>query len=87
MSADDIRRDLNAARIEARRLASEQQAWRAHVSELFERGREAGLSTEELVEALGLAGKWTEHQANRAALKARIVSNPWPFLFGEPPAF
>jgi hypothetical protein len=84
MNADDIRAELAAARVEARRLAAEQQAWRAHVSELFERGRAAGLTTEELIDALGLSGKWTEHQAKRAALRARIEHNPWPFLFGAP---
>jgi hypothetical protein len=83
--SDEIRRELEAARVEARRLAADQQAWRTHVSELFERGRAAGLTTEEMVEGLGLGGKWTEHQAKRAAMRARLVSPPWPFLFGAPP--
>ena len=83
-NGDDIRSELGAARVEARRLATEQQAWRAHVSDLFERGRAAGLTTEELVEALGLSGKWTEHQAKRAALRVRIERSPWPFHFGAP---
>lgn len=81
--ADDIGAELQAARVEARRLAAEQQAWRAHVSDLFERGRAAGLTTEELVDALGLGGKWTEHQAKRAARRVRIERTPWPFHFGE----
>jgi hypothetical protein len=81
--SDEIRRELEAARVEARRLAAEQQAWRAHVTELFERAREAGLTTEEMVETLGLGGKWTEHQAKRAAQRARVET--WPFLFGAPP--
>ena len=79
MAADEIRRELEAARAEARRLAGEQQAWRAHVSELYERARDAGIEREEILASLGLSGKWTEHQARRAALKVRVER---PFRFG-----
>ena len=79
MSADEIRKELQAARAEARRLAADQQSWRTHVSELYERARDAGIEREEILESLGLGVKWTEHQAKRTALKARIEQ---PFSFG-----
>jgi hypothetical protein len=82
MSADEIRRELEAARAEARRLAAEQQAWRAHVSELFDRAVAAGLSVDEIIESLGLSGKWAEHLKEREARRARLMGKP--FFFGNP---
>jgi hypothetical protein len=67
VGADEIRRELEAARADARRLADEQQAWRAHVSELFERALAAGMSVDEIVESLGLSAKWTAHRRERLA--------------------
>jgi hypothetical protein len=52
--SDDIRDRLVSARADAARLASEQQAWREHVAELFERALEAGMTPAEIVELLGL---------------------------------
>lgn len=72
VAADEIRRELRSARAEARRLAAEQQAWRTHVSELYERARDAGIEREEILESLGLGVKWTEHQSKRNALKVRV---------------
>ena len=79
MAADEIRRELHAARAEARRLAGEQQAWRTHVSELYERARDAGIEREEILESLGLGAKWTEHQAKRSALRDRLGESPFHF--------
>ena len=81
MSSDEIRSELEAARIEARRLAAEQQAWREHVFALFERARDAGLTTDEIVDALGLSGKWADHLRRREARRLHISSPP--FFFGS----
>lgn len=81
MSADEIRNELEAARAEARRLAAEQQAWRAGVSELFDRALAAGLSVDEVVDSLGLSGKWAEHEKARALRRAQVR----PFFFGQRP--
>ena len=76
MSADEIRRELEAVRIEGRRLAAQQQAWRRQMSELYERARAAGLSHEEVVEGLGLTAKWAQHlsahERMRIVLDSRI---------------
>jgi len=77
---DEIRQELEAARVEARRLAAEQQAWREHVFALFEAARDAGLTTDEIVDALGLSGKWAEHLRRREARRMRI--EPPNFFFG-----
>lgn len=74
--SDDIRDQLVAARAEAARLASEQQAWRAHVAGLFERALEAGMTPAEIVEALGLTAKWELHR--RVPKPIRDL----PFLYG-----
>jgi hypothetical protein len=74
--SDDIRDRLVSARVEAARLASEQQAWREHVAELFARALEAGMTPAEIVELLGLTAKWELH---------RRVPKPirdFPFLYG-----
>jgi len=81
MSADEIRHELESARVEARRLAAEQQAWRTHVFELFERAREAGMSVNEIVDALGLSGKWAEHLRTRE--RRRMQFRGSPFFFGS----
>ena len=83
MSADEIRRELEAARADARRLAAEQQAWRTHVTQLFERAVEAGISVDEIVESLGLSGKWAEHLERRARRRVQFGAPP-PFFFGRP---
>ena len=82
MGSDGIRDELAAARVEARRLAAEQQAWREHVFALFERARDAGLTTDEIVEALGLSGKWADHLRRREARRLQVVSPT--FFFGSP---
>jgi len=82
VDSDEIRRELAAARVEARRLAAEQQVWREQVSVLFEQARDAGLSTDEIVEALGLSGKWAEHLRRREARRAHVVTPQ--FFFGAP---
>jgi hypothetical protein len=82
MGTDAIRSELEAARIEARRLASEQQAWREHVFALFERARDSGMTVDEIVEALGLSGKWAEHLKRRARRTMRIEDPR--FFFGNP---
>jgi hypothetical protein len=81
MSADEIRRELEAARADARRLAEQQQAWRAQVAELFDRAVDAGLSVEEIVASLGLSAKWTEHLERRR--RRRPPAGP-SFFFGRP---
>lgn len=81
MSAEDIRRELESARTEARRLAAEQQEWRSHVGGLFERALAAGLSVDEIVESLGLGGKWTQHQQERRHRRTLLDK---PFFFGAP---
>jgi len=83
VSADEIRRELESARADARRLAAEQQAWRAHVTELFDRAVAAGMSVEEIVESLGLSGKWAEHLERRTRRRLRFGTPP-PFFFGQP---
>jgi hypothetical protein len=82
MSADGIRAELEAARAEARRLAAEQQAWRADVFALYERAREAGMSLDEIVDALGLSGKWAEHL--RARERRRMQLGAPTLFFGAP---
>lgn len=82
MSADEIRAELEAARGEARRLAAEQQAWRTQVFALYERARDAGLSVDEIVDALGLSGKWAEHLQARERRRMRLGAPP--FFFGSP---
>jgi hypothetical protein len=86
MSADEIRRELAAARVEARRLAVEQQAWRTYVFELVERARESGMSVDEIVEALGLSGKWAEHLRAREQRRMQFRAGP-QFFYGGPPGF
>lgn len=86
MSADEIRRELASARVEARRLAVEQQAWRAHVFQLVERARESGMSVDEIVEALGLSGKWAEHLRAREQRRMQFRSRP-QFFYGGPAGF
>ena len=81
MSADEIRRELASARVEARRLAVEQQAWRTYVFELVERARGSGMSVDEIVEALGLSGKWAEHLRTRE--RRRMQFRGSPFFFGS----
>jgi hypothetical protein len=83
MTGDEIRRELESARVEARRLAAEQQAWRAHVFGLFESAREAGMTVDEIVEALGLSAKWAEHLQVRERRRMRFGTPP-PFFFGSP---
>lgn len=82
MSADEIRRELASARVEARRLAVEQQAWRTYVFELVERARGSGMSVDEIVEALGLSGKWAEHLRRREARRMQLGTPK--FFFGGP---
>jgi hypothetical protein len=77
VAADEIRRELEAARGEARRIAAEQQDWREHVNGLFERARAAGLSVDEIVESLGLGAKWTSHRARQ------VTAHPFWF-YGQP---
>jgi hypothetical protein len=72
VSPDEIRRELESARIEARRLAEEQQAWRGHVSELFDRALAAGMSVDEIVDSLGLSAKWAQHLERRRARQVRF---------------
>ena len=76
--SDDIRAELAAAREDAARLAAEQQAWRRHVSDLFERAVAAGVPVEEIVDTLGLSAKWTEHRRERERLRERML------FFGNP---
>jgi hypothetical protein len=85
MSADEIRRELGSARTEARRLAAEQQAWRVHVFQLFERAREAGMTVDEIVETLGLSGKWADHLRARERRRMQLGTPP-NFFFGGPGA-
>lgn len=82
MTNDEIRGELESARVEARRLAGEQQAWREHVFALFERARDAGLTTDEIVDALGLSGKWAEHLRRREARRMQLGTPK--FFFGGP---
>jgi len=72
----DIREELAAARVDGARLAAEQQAWRGHVAELFERALAAGLTPAEIVELLGLTAKWELHR--RVPKPIRDL----PFLYG-----
>jgi hypothetical protein len=81
VGADEIRRELEAARADARRLADEQQAWRAHVAELFDRALAAGLTVEEIVESLGLSAKWTAHRRRRVA--RRFTDLQQFFYYGQ----
>jgi hypothetical protein len=74
----DIREELAAARAEGARLAAEQQAWRRHVAELFERALAAGLAPAEIVDLLGLTAKWELHR--RVPKPIRDL----PFLYGAP---
>lgn len=83
MSGDEIRRELEAARVDARRLAAEQQAWRERVGDLAERAHDAGLSVEEIAGSLGLSEKWTEHLERRASHRRRLQAGPG-FFFGRP---
>ena len=62
---DEILRRLGDARDDARRIAEQQRAWRAQVGELVELGRAAGLSVEEMADALGLSKSWTERLRRR----------------------
>ena len=78
MGHDEIRSELEAARVEARRLAAEQQAWREHVNELFARARAAGLAVDEIVESLGLSAKWTAHQ-DVVRRRTELISRPFFF--------
>jgi hypothetical protein len=80
VGSDDIRRELEAARADARRLAAEQQAWREHVFALFEEAREAGMTVDEIVDALGLSGKWADHLRRRELRRVRL--EPPNFFFG-----
>jgi len=82
VGSDEIRNELATARVEARRLAAEQQAWREHVFVLFERARDAGLTTDEIVDALGLSGKWADHLRRREARRVQVVSPT--LFFGAP---
>jgi transcriptional regulator with XRE-family HTH domain len=73
---DDILRRLTDARGDARRIADQQRAWRAQVGELVELGRAAGLTVDEMAEALGLSKSWTER------LRRRVRMRPsGPFFF------
>lgn len=82
MGNDEIRTELERARVEARRLAAEQQSWREHVFALSERARDAGLTTDEIVDALGLSGKWAEHLRRRE--ERRMQFGTPKFFFGGP---
>jgi hypothetical protein len=83
MSADEIRRELELARADAKRLAAEQQAWRGRVADLVERAHDAGLSVDEIVDSLGLSAKWTAHLERRARRRRPFQAGPG-FYFGEP---
>jgi hypothetical protein len=52
---------LAGAGEDARERARRQQAWRATVSDLLERGRAAGVPVTEMAKALGLSRQWTSH--------------------------
>jgi hypothetical protein len=82
VTSDEIRAELEAAHVEARRLAAEQQSWREHVFALFEQARDAGLTTDEIVDALGLSGKWAEHLQRREARRVQLGTPK--FFFGGP---
>jgi hypothetical protein len=71
---EPIRRELEAARAEARRLAAEQQAWRAHISELYERARLAGIPSDEIVDTLGLSVQWAKSRAAHDRLRRTFFS-------------
>lgn len=82
MSAEEIQGELEAARADARRLAEQQQEWRARVTELFDRAVAAGISVDEIVDSLGLGAKWAEHLERRAAMRRRFEGPK--FFFGGP---
>lgn len=84
MSGDEIRRELEAARADARWLAAEQQAWRERVGGLVERAHDAGLSVEEIAGSLGLSEKWTEHLERRARHRRHFRPGTSFYFFGEP---
>jgi hypothetical protein len=73
---DDILRRLADAREDARRIADRQRAWRTQVGELVELGRAAGLSVDEMADALGLSKSWTERLRRRVRLRP---AGPWFF--------
>lgn len=74
MDAEPIRRELEVARAEARRLAAEQQAWRAHISDLYERARLAGIPAEEIVDTLGLSVQWAKSRSAHERLRRTFFS-------------
>jgi hypothetical protein len=50
------------------------------VTELFDRAVAAGMSVDEIVESLGLSGKWAAHLERRAGFRRRVVGPT--FFFG-----
>ena len=78
---DEILHRLADAREDARRLAEQQRAWRKQVGELVEVGRAAGLTVEEMADALGLSKSWTERLRRRVQLRPS-----GPFFFPADPA-
>lgn len=79
---DEILRRLGDAREDARRIADQQRAWRKQVGELVELGRAAGLTVDEMADALGLSKSWTERLRLRA--KRRLQHQVPYFYFGGP---
>ena len=52
------------------------------MTELFDRAVAAGMSVDEIVESLGLSGKWAAHLERRATLRQRVSRAA--FFFGAP---
>jgi hypothetical protein len=77
---DDILRRLGDAREDARRIADQQKAWRKQVGELVELGRAAGLTVDEMADALGLSKSWTDRLRRRVR---RYPAGP-SFFFPAP---
>lgn len=76
---EEILRRLGDAHEDARRIADQQRAWRKQVGELVELGRAAGLTIDEMAEALGLSKSWTER------LRRRVRVRPLgPFFPADP---
>jgi len=68
----DVLAALAAARGEAQKIAAGQQAWRDAVGLLLERADAAGVSVNEMANALGLSRQWTSHLRDEAKRRERL---------------